>query len=287
VDAVNAPEPPDPQDTAAAQGAVNRETAITQYGLGATNQRTPYGNLTYRQIGRWPDGTPRFEATTTMSPQQDRIYDEATELARRLGTFGNRQAQSVAGEMSDPFEFDLAGTVSQGGRPFELGNEQTESRLMQLGRARLDPLFAERRAALETRLANQGVNIGSEAWENAMRDFGTQENDAYNNLLLTGRGQAASEGLAERNAQLATRAQFGNEQLAERNQPLNEMIGLLSGTQVQQPTFQQTPQPGVAGVDYAGLVNNRYQAQAGNYQAMMGGLFGMGSAALGGWATGW
>jgi hypothetical protein len=52
-----------------------------------------------------------------------------------------------------------------------------------------------------------------------------------------------------------------NEILAERNQPLNEISALMSGSQVAQPTFTNTPQTQVAGVDYGGMVNNNYQGQ--------------------------
>lgn len=248
-----APSAPDPKETAAAQAQMNKETAITQYGLGATNQITPYGNLSYQQIGTWPDGTPRFEATQSFSPEQQGLYDEYTGLAQQLGQIGNTQAGNVASTL---------------GQPFQLGNEATESRLMELGRARLDPKFQQDRAALETKLANQGIALGSDAYNTAMQQFGQQENDAYNNLLLSGRAQSA------------------NESLAERNQPLTELMALLGGTQPQSPTFQSTPQPGVAGVDYAGLVNSNYQNQMNAYNAQMGGLFGLGSAALGGWAMG-
>ena len=41
------------------------------------------------------------------------------------------------------------------------------------------------------------------------------------------------------------------------------------------------PQTGVAGVDYTGLVNQKYQADMANYQNKMGGLFGLASAGIG------
>lgn len=46
-----APDPPDPRETAAAQAASNRETAIAQAQLNMIDQWTPYGTLTYQQIG--------------------------------------------------------------------------------------------------------------------------------------------------------------------------------------------------------------------------------------------
>ena len=97
-----------------------------------------------------------------------------------------------------------------------------------------------------------------------MDDFNRGRSDAYNQLLLTGRGQSVQEALAER------------------NQPINEITALLNGSQVSQPNFINTPQSPVAGVDYIGLKNQQYQAQMQAYQqqvasknAMMGGLFGM------------
>ncbi len=68
MDAPSPPPAPDPKETAAAQSQMNKETAVAQYGLNATNQVTPQGTLTYKQIGTWADGTPRFEATTAYSP---------------------------------------------------------------------------------------------------------------------------------------------------------------------------------------------------------------------------
>ena len=45
------PSPPDPYNTANAQGNVNQETAYAQQRLNQTNQITPYGSLTYTNSG--------------------------------------------------------------------------------------------------------------------------------------------------------------------------------------------------------------------------------------------
>jgi hypothetical protein len=94
-------------------------------------------------------------------------------------------------------------------------------------------------------------------------------------LLLGGRSQAASE------------------LMAERNQPINEITALMSGGQVNQPSFGNTPQSSVANTDVAGITQAAYenslipwkQKNAEN-AAMMGGLFSLGGAALGGWGRG-
>jgi hypothetical protein len=247
------PPAPDPAATAAAQAAANKETAITQYGLNATNQITPQGSLSYRQIGTWPDGTPRFESTQTLSPEQQSLYNTGTQTQQRLAQLGLDQSGRLQSLLS---------------QPMQLGNEATEGRLMELGRKRLDPMFAERSAALDNKLANQGIMPGSEAYKRAIGQLGEQQNDAYNQLLLTGRGQA------------------NQELLTERNQPINEITALMSGSQVSQPNWTNTPQSQVAPTDYMGAVQNQYAGQVNAYnqdqassRANMGGLYGLGASA--------
>jgi hypothetical protein len=250
------PPAPDPVATAQAQAAANKETAITQYGLNATNQVTPEGTLSYKQIGTWPDGTPRFESTQTLSPEQQNLYNLYTKTQGNIGQIGVDQSARI-GELL--------------GKPVQMGNEATEARLAELGRARLDPQFAQQRDALENRLANQGVTPGSQAYNQAMTQFGQQQNDAYNQLYLTGRGQA------------------NQEMLTERNQPINEITALLSGSQVSQPNWLNAGQSQVAPTDYIGAVGqqqaalqNQYNQQQQQYRANMGGLYGIGAAGASG-----
>jgi len=246
---LSAPKAPDPAKTAAAQTESNKATAITQYGLNATNQVTPYGNLTYTQNGTWSDGTPRFTATQTLSPEQKTLYDQQTQLGSKMNNLAIGQTDRLQNVLSTPVD---------------LSNEATESRLMELGRARLDPIVEQRRKTTETELINKGLRPGTEAWERAMSTVNQQTNDAYNQLLLSGRGQAVQEALAER------------------NQPINEISALMGGGQVQTPSFVNTPTPGVNGTDVAGITNNAYNQNMQAYQSKMSGLLGLGTA-LGGW----
>jgi hypothetical protein len=106
-----------------------------------------------------------------------------------------------------------------------------------------------------------------------MRGIGEAENDAFNQLLLQGRGQAI------------------NEILTERANPLNEAAALLTGQQVQAPSFVNTPQTSVAPTDYMQAVglqqaalNNAFNARNQNYNTQLSGMYSLGSAALGGGA---
>lgn len=226
-----------------------------------TNQQTPYGSLTYRQIGTWSDGTPRYEAVTSLSPSQQGLFDLGQQTQQNLGRIGVEQSGRVGDLLNEPFD---------------LSNAATEARLMELGRTRLDPLLDRRRESTEQSVLNRGVRPGTEAYRRAMEGVSQGENDAYNQLLLTGRGQAI------------------NEALTQRNQPLNEITALLSGSQVSQPMFGATPQTGIQAPNYMGAASDAYagdlanwQSQVGQQNALMGGLFGLGGSALGGWAGNW
>jgi hypothetical protein len=255
------PAPPDPVATARAQSQTNRETATTQQQLNMVDQTNPYGSQRYTQTGTWADGTPRFSMETTLSDPEQRNQNQQWEFDNLTNQLGINQTKKLTGLLDTPFK---------------LGNEESEGRLFELGRKRLDPLMQQRTEALETKLYNQGVMPGTEAYRRAMEANTQGSNDAYNQLLLSGRGQA------------------NQELMAERNQPINEITALMSGGQVNQPQFGNTPQTSVAGTDLAGLTMDAYkygplaqwQAQQANKQAMMSGLFGIGGAALGGWARG-
>lgn len=250
------PKPPDPDATAAAQGNMNVSTAVANQFLNHTDQNTPDGSLKYSQTGtnvwKGPDGKtyriPKFTANQTLTGMGQKIYNTQNEAKLNLAGLMKNQSARLGGLLD---------------RPLSLGNEATEARLFGLGSKRLDPKFAADEESLRTRLSNQGLGAGSAAWNAEMGKFGQGKNDAYNQLLLQGRSQATQE------------------QLAERNQPLNEIIGLMNGSQINQPQFASTPQSQIAGVDYAGLVNQDYQARSQQAQAKMGGLFGLLGSGLG------
>ena len=73
------------------------------------------------------------------------------------------------------------------------------------------------------------------------------------------------------------------------NMPINQITALLSGSQVSNPNVQMNAQQGMATTDIGGLINQNYGQQQQNYQnelsqsnALMGGLFGLGSSAIAG-----
>lgn len=261
------PPPPDPRETSTASTATNVGTAIANSMLSGVNQVGPDGTKTREQTGtyQWHDpytgktyDIPTFTETTSLSPQQQALYDLNNKTQQNLGQIGVDQSAKIGG---------LLGTN------VNLNNEATEARLMDLGSKRLDPMFSRNEDALRTRLINQGIQPGSAAWRAEMDQFSQGKNDAYNQLLLSGRGQAVQEALTER------------------NQPINEITALLSGSQVSQPQFTGVNMPTIPTTDVAGIINTNYQQRQQNAQmetqqqnALLGGLFGLGAAGLYKWS---
>lgn len=258
-----APAPPKPMETAAASTSTNIGTAIANNAMGMVNQVGPDGSLTYSQNGTYvykdpytgkSYNLPQYTATTALSGMGQQIKGQNDQTQLNMAQTGNQQSA---------FLKDYLGT------PWNPDTSAIEGRLTELGRQRIDPLMAQRRSSMDSRLANQGITQGSEAYNREMGLLGQQENDAYNSLFLQGRGQAF------------------NELQTTRNQPINEISALLGGSQVSQPGYQAMQPQGAATTDVAGLINANYDQRLNNYnqqqagrQSIMGGLFGLGSSLI-------
>lgn len=253
-----APTPPDPKETASASMGTNLGTAIANTTMGQVDQYGTTGSLTYNQTGTrdWTDPytgqtyqIPTYSSTSALTDKEQAVFDANQSSRLGMGELAGQQIGFLKDYMSAPPDFDTSAI---------------EGRLSELASQRIDPRMEQQRAALEQRLANQGLTQGSAAWNAEMSQFGQTQNDAYNQLALTGRGQAMSE------------------LMAMRNQPLNEISALLSGSQVSQPNFQMAQPQSMATTDVGGLINQSYGQEQQNYQnemsqynSLMGGLFGM------------
>ncbi|NTG09266.1 tail fiber domain-containing protein [Rhizobium rhizogenes] len=261
-----APTPPDPTQTASAQTATNVDTAIANAGLSHTNQITPDGSLTYNQTGTQTmtdqNGKtyqlPTYTATQAYSPQNQQIYDTTQSTKLGLANLANDQTQKISGLLSTNLDLSSKNLDNYTNTHWQNGfNNQWD----------------RSQSSLNQQLADQGVKLGSEAYSNAMRDFSTNKQAASDQYL----------GDMYNNAQNAI--------IQQRNQPINEISALMSGSQISNPNYVNTPSTQLPTVDQAGIINQNYQNQVGAYNtqvqqsnAAMGGLFGLGSSLLGGWA---
>ena len=133
--------------------------------------------------------------------------------------------------------------------------------------------------------AMQNTGLGNQAiqqnYENQLSQFGAGlQNAALNNSAIQQNYQNQLASQTAQNAAIAQNynqqlglAQFGNEaqgqslsqQLAIRNQPLNEISGLMSGTQIQMPQFQGYNGANIAAAPVYQGVQDTFQGQMDQY----------------------
>lgn len=121
-----------------------------------------------------------------------------------------------------------------------------------------------------------GANFGNDAISNR---FQLQNQAAHTRADFSAQQQSRQNAAALAQAQFnnAARAQGMQEAYADRSQPINEIIGLMSGSQVQQPNFVNAQQPTIPTTDNAGIINKHYEQQLAASQMMganIGGVLG-------------
>lgn len=314
-----APQAPNPEKVAQAQTTSNVNTAVANSVIGNANEVTPYGTVTYNQVGSQNVGgidVPQYERVTTLSPEQQQILDLNNQFDIGSGQLATSQVDRLRGILDTPITADNLATQRADGmisapqfskmqeNDWSADRQRVEDAMF----SRLNPQIERDRAALENRLANQGIRPGSEAYREAIALADRQANDLrMQTILAGGQEQSRLAGLDQsrlgfnnsaeaqnftgqidaRNFQNATREAELAEQMRLRNQPINEITALMSGSQVSTP--QASPyRPGtVAGTDVAGIQQQAYQNQMAAYQqkvaqqnAMLGGIAGLGGSLL-------
>ena len=147
-------------------------------------------------------------------------------------------------------------------------------------------------AQYQAQLGGQQQGFGQQVTQ---QNLGNQA-IAQNQQAALQQQQAALAAQNQQYNQLLQGAQFGNtaqqqslaQQLALRNQPLNEISGLMAGSQIQMPQFQGyqganvAPAPIFAGAQAAGqAATQNYGIQQAAANANTSGLFGLAGAGLG------
>jgi len=126
-------------------------------------------------------------------------------------------------------------------------------------------------------------NLGAGSFANSAQAQQNSQNAAQAGFYNAGSAQELARQQSIFNAANAQRNQYMQEQYQQRNQPLNEISALMSGSQVQQPNWLNSPQSQIQTTDIGGLINQNfaqqqqnYQTANSNWQAMMGGILGLG-----------
>jgi len=265
--APSAPAAPDYRGAAQETAQGNLEAARAASAANRVNQITPYGNLNYQISGQDPYGNPTWTATQTLSPAQQQLLDYQNQASIGLGRVAGKGLGYVENMLNTPF--DVSALPSTGFNPSQTYQEAYMQRLA--------PQIEQGREQLAQSLANQGIPLGSKAYENAMRIQAQREND----LLLGATTQGFGVGQQARQQAL-------QEQAYLRNEPLNTLSAVRTGAQVTGPTFINAPQQATtSGADILGASQMGYNAQMGDFNARQAaqanlnqGLFGLGGAGI-------
>lgn len=191
-------------------------------------------------------GLPGFQQFAN-APQLATSFGDAGAINQNFATsFGD------AGQIGR--DIDNAGEITRSyNGDFSEDRQRVEDALM----ARMQPQLDRQREALETRLANQGIRLGSDAYSFGQADFGRQVNDAVlGNILAAGQEQSRLVGMerdravfenaaqAQQYGQNANDAAFAN---AAQQQAYNQLLGRaqfghqgqMLGNQAQQQNYDQ------------------------------------------------
>lgn len=265
--APSAPAAPDYSAAARETAAGNLAAAQTATAANRVNQITPYGNLTYSESGTDSRGNPIWTATQTLSPAQQQLLDYQNKTSAGLGRLSQTGLGYVENMLNTPF--DTSRLPTTGFNP----SQSYQDAYMQ----RLAPQIQQGQERTQQRLANAGIDIGSEAYDRAMQAQAKAEND-----LLLG---ATTQGF---NVGQQARQQALQEQAYLRNEPLNTLSAVRTGAQVQGPSFvNSAQQANTAGADILGAQQMQYNAQMGDFnqrqaaqQNFNQGLMGLGAAGI-------
>ena len=278
---------PDYKGAAIAQGAANVDAARASAKLSNPNVYSPYGT----QLVSYDGDVPTIRQTLT--PEAQKTVEAQQRLQSNLADLGNTAYTGAFKAMSTPFsfggqvqtQFNQGGALqnaptagqyglAQGGlnapdlssqldlsnvakMPVNAGTTAQEAIMR-----RLEPSLARQRTSTETQLINQGLRPGTEAYDNAARILGEQENDL--------RSQAALQGL---NLDIGANQQ-GFSQALQGGQFANaaDLAQFGAGMQSQQAANQAIAQNYGQGMT-ASQAQNATEAQRYN-QAMQAAQFG-------------
>lgn len=248
-------------------------------------------------------GTAMDRVNSTLSQPFDMsgLQDMTTDNSGAVNNY-NDYVNSLSGGIND---YNSYVKSLEGGVDANTGMDAWD-KATDLVRQRQNPELDRQQAALDTKLANQGLTQGSEGWGIQQGQFGQQRNDA--DIVAQQAGLAAQQqfygqavqnqglkqnvagllgqgiGYGQTNAGLLgqgvgygfqnatlnnqSRQQQLTERSALRSMPLNELNAIRSGSQVTNPTFSTPGQQGqTSGADLLGATNSQYNAALGSTNA--------------------
>lgn len=243
--------------TAVAQAQLNNIDQTTPFG--SVNYKQINSKKMVLPDGKTID-VPVYESITRLSPDQQQLLNLTERAGITFGEIANRQANRVGDVLSAPIKsgdlprapsdipqapnlqtfnqalpnfntlddvptmqtgYDAGGPIQRsiGANDFSEDRQRVEEALF----SRLNPQLDRDRSALETRLANQGIAVGSRAYGDSIDELNRSATDARLQTVLAGgqeqsrlfgldqaQGQFANQAQQQANTQNATAADFYN-----------------------------------------------------------------------------
>ena len=285
--------PPAPDYASAAKETAAGDLAAARSASAANrlNQYTPYGSLEYTQnatktldptayqsaLNEWRAGGQQgaepdpsqymaynpdagWAVTQKLSPEQQQLLDYQNQTSLGLGELTGKGLGYVNQMIQDPFS-----TKNLPSLGFDAG-QQYQDAYMQ----RLAPQIAQSQEALDTKLANAGIPVGSEAYKRAQMTEAQRVND----LRLGATTQGFGTGLS-------ARQQGFNEAAYQRNEPINTLNAVRTGAQVTNPSYVSTPQQATTkGADMLGAATAQGNYDTASANAAQAGQSGMTSGLM-------
>jgi hypothetical protein len=204
-----------------------------------------------------------------MSRMNPQLQRERANIEQRLADQGIRYGSKAYTAAMD--DYNRQATDTRFGAIGQAGQEQ--ARMVGMSQAAQQQMYDQL--------------MGRGSFANAAQAQQNSQNAAAAGFYNTGAQQQLGQAQSGFNAANAARNQYMQEQYQQRNQPMNEIAALMSGSQVQQPNWLNSPTSQIATTDIGGLINQNFAQQQQNYQtsmnswnSVMGGLLGLGAGAL-------
>jgi hypothetical protein len=285
---VSQPSAPNPYTTAAAQNQQNQSASQYNSVSGNVNEVNPFGSVSYKAIEQVPIYTngvvsgyaPRYERTTALSPDQQKLQGLETQGKYNMGTLAVEQSAALREHLNknqlDPSKWQgwqdqlKAQDLRQDAGPTDRAG--IEKSMMESYNRSVAPQESQQEASLAAR----GLSPGSQGYGNYQMQRDDNRAEAARKAYLTSgdearRAQAAYNdvGTQRFNMDQSLANYYNNmrggqmqEAVAMRNQPINEVTALMSGSQATIPQFQPFQGSPIQGSNIAQYINDNYKAES-------------------------
>jgi hypothetical protein len=211
------PPPPDYMAAAQEQARASREVTNMQNFANRPNQTTPWGSTTWTTSKDVDPATgqevTRWNQNTALTPQLQQALDAQIGIQNQRSGLAGSFMDRVRSEYGRPFDYSnmpafsfasspqnmttsvatqgLQRGLNMGDNPalpqFDSNYRDTVARSLM---ERMVPVHERQQSQLETRLANQGLQVGSEAYTRALADLGQRQAAERFNALDTAGAEA-------------------------------------------------------------------------------------------------